>query len=88
MDAWARALERSLDAPQRIAEPPALPPATDGRLQRLGVPESLADALRAAVGRPVVHGDPGSEWPTASGLLSVEARRRIAELATELDEAA
>jgi glycosyltransferase involved in cell wall biosynthesis len=87
MDAWARALEGSLERPGRSAELPSLPPTTDGRLQRFGVPERLADALRGLLGRAVRHGDPGSEWPTASGLLTDDARRRIEDLAAELDVA-
>lgn len=85
MDAWARALDASMDRPPVTGEPPAAEPAADGRLARLGLPPGLAQRVRDLLGRRMVHGDPGSEWPTGSGLLTPEAAREIMDRAAEHD---
>jgi len=65
--AWRSAFERGLSLPTATAgmEPPHAEPA--GRLDRL-VGASLAETIRAAVGRGMAHSEPGAEWPHTFGV--------------------
>jgi glycosyltransferase involved in cell wall biosynthesis len=86
MDAWAAALDRCMAQPIRRGNLPAIPNRADGRLARLGLPVGAQDLLRRLAGRKAQHASPGSEWPTASGLMREETRHAFARFAQELDE--
>lgn len=85
MRAWAEAFDRCLAQPVRTGELPRLTLPPDGRLARLGVPPWLAQRLRDLLGRRHEHSDPGSEWPTGSGLLTLEAAESLRRFAEELE---
>lgn len=87
IEAWARALDASMERPGSTAHVSAVPDPVDGRLQRLGVPAAAQSWLRRLLGRPVRHSDPGSEWPTSSGQLDADARSEIDRLQRTLDVA-
>ena len=77
MDAWAQALDECVRQPPmpEMKKKPNLPP--DGRLTRYGFPPWLAQRVRDFFGKKFVHSDPGSEWPTQSGLMIVEDQTAI-----------
>jgi glycosyltransferase involved in cell wall biosynthesis len=77
MRAWAEAFDRCLEQPARTGDLPRVPFAPDGRLTRSGVPPWLAQRVRDLLGRRHDHTDPGSEWPTGSGLMTPEAADSI-----------
>jgi glycosyltransferase involved in cell wall biosynthesis len=85
--AWAESLDRCLGAPARTGDlpRPAFPP--DGRLARLGLPPWWAQRVRDVLGRRHAHADPGSEWPTASGLMTREAADAIRRFALDCEAA-
>lgn len=88
MDAWNDAL-RTVLAKQLLAG--RIPPyqrQIQGRLGSMGLPGWLEDGLRTWLGKPVRHNDPGSEWPTHSGLTSEAERAEFAEFARSSDRAA
>jgi glycosyltransferase involved in cell wall biosynthesis len=75
--AWAEALDRCLALPPRRGPVPTVACPRDGRLARWGVPPWLAQRIRDVLRRRHDHTDPGSEWPTGSGLLTREASESI-----------
>jgi glycosyltransferase involved in cell wall biosynthesis len=75
--AWAEAFDRCLGQPVRTGDLPPVPFQPDGRLTRAGIPPWLAQRLRDLLGRRHDHTDPGSEWPTGSGLMTREAADSI-----------
>ena len=75
--AWAEAFERCLRQPARTGDLPRVPFPPDGRLTRSGVPPWLAQRVRDLLGKRHDHTDPGSEWPTGSGLMTPEAAESI-----------
>jgi glycosyltransferase involved in cell wall biosynthesis len=77
MRAWAEALDRCLAQPACTEDLPRVPAPPDGRLARSGVPPWLAQRVRDLLGRRHEHTDPGSEWPTGSGLMTPEAADSI-----------
>jgi glycosyltransferase involved in cell wall biosynthesis len=83
--AWVEALDRCLAQPLRTGKLPRASFAADGRLARLGVPPWLAQRIRDFLGRRHEHADPGSEWPTGSGLLTLEASNSIRRFAQDLE---
>jgi glycosyltransferase involved in cell wall biosynthesis len=88
MDAWASALDACARRPVARGPLPAAGARVDGRLQRLGVPAGLQEALRLISGRRVRHNDPGSEWPTHGGTMSSEEHQRIIDAANAIETAA
>jgi len=83
--AWAEAFDLCLAQPVRTGPVPRLVLPPDGRLARLGVPPWLAQRVRDLLGRRHEHTDPGSEWPTGSGLLTPEAAESIRRFAEDLE---
>lgn len=77
MDAWAHAFDNCLARPAASGSLPVIPSRQDGRLSRWGIPHSLQGKLRDWLGLKVRHGSPGSEWPTASGLIDADLRRAL-----------
>jgi glycosyltransferase involved in cell wall biosynthesis len=80
-DAWAEGFRDALARPTRIGA--ALPTLSGdhGLLERLGVPDSIAEIVRQRRGRP--HADPGSEWPHWSGVRDEELMRQVAAFGRE-----
>lgn len=74
MDAWATALNRCLEQAPASGPAPKLNLPADGRLTRMGIPPKVAQYVRDLFGKKYEHSDPGSEWPTNTGLMTnVEA---------------
>jgi glycosyltransferase involved in cell wall biosynthesis len=85
LDAWAAAFRECMARPpMREGLMPKLGRADSGRLARLGLDEVWAHRARKLLRRPVVHQDPGSEWPTASGRVTDRDRSELAEIARGL----
>ena len=87
MRAWAEAFARCLEQPVRTGDLPSVPLPADGRLTRSGVPPWLAQRVRDLLGRRHDHTDPGSEWPTGSGLMTQEAADSIRRFGESLEAA-
>lgn len=82
IDAWADAFRRCMAQPvMREGAPPQLNRADTGRLAQIGIGERNAHRLRRLLKRPVLHDNPGSEWPTASGMLRERDAAELMELA-------
>ena len=81
MDAWTEALNGCLAMPVQRGPIPCIREHLDGRLSRWGVPVGIQSRLRECLRLPISHASPGSEWPTASGLLTEAARGRFEEFA-------
>ncbi len=77
LDAWRDALNQCMELPAVSGPFPRIPEKLDGRLTELGVPSSLQLRIRHLIGKPVLHSEPGSEWPTASGLMTPEENAEI-----------
>jgi hypothetical protein len=90
IEAWAEALDRCLKIPAQTGPLPKLSSPLDGRLARWGVAPWLAQRVRDLLGRRHEHADPGSEWPTGSGLGTEQAFESIWRFAgvVEHDEGA
>ncbi len=87
MRAWAEAFDRCLAQPARTGDLPRVPFPPDGRLTRAGLSPWLAQRLRDLLGRHHDHSDPGSEWPTGSGLMTPEAADFIRRFGASLEAA-
>jgi glycosyltransferase involved in cell wall biosynthesis len=87
MRAWAEAFDRCLEQPARTGDLPSVPFPPDGRLTRSGVPPWLAQRVRDLLGKRHDHTDPGSEWPTGSGLMTPEAAESIRRFGESLEAA-
>ena len=75
-------LTRAWNSPEQgVPAAVAVPP--DGRLTRMGLPPSVAQRVRNLMGARHVRADPGSEWPTGSGLCGKEAAESIMRCAWE-----
>lgn len=85
MDAWADALDRCVEQPPMIGPIPKLSLPADGRLTRMGFSPRAAQRLRDLLGRRHVHDDPGSEWPTGSGLLTEDIGAEIMRFAADYE---
>ncbi len=81
MDAWARALDECRQRPPTagMRNPPKLPP--DGVLSRYGVSPWVAQRIRDLFKKRFIHSEPGSEWPTNSGLMTPQAAADIIKFA-------
>jgi len=77
LDAWRDALNQCMELPAVSGPFPRIPEKLDGRLTEFGVPSSLQLWIRHLIGKPVLHSEPGSEWPTASGLMTPEENAEI-----------
>ena len=77
IDAWRDVLNKSLSLPPKSGSFPRVPERIYGRLSRLGVPASLQHWARSVFNRPIRFADPGSEWPTSSGLMTKEEHLEI-----------
>ena len=77
IDAWRDVLNKSLSLPPKSGRFPRMPERIHGRLSRLGVPASLQHWARSVFHRPIRYADPGSEWPTCSGLMTQEEHQEI-----------
>jgi glycosyltransferase involved in cell wall biosynthesis len=85
MDAWAEALDRCLEQPPALGHLLKLRPPADGRLARMGLSPRAAQRIRDLLRRRHSHTDPGSEWPTGSGLLTEEAAAEIMRFAADYE---
>jgi hypothetical protein len=85
MDAWAEAFDRCLKQPPATGATPNLNHPADGRLTRLGLSPRVAQRIRDLFGRRQIHNDPGSEWPTGSGLMTAEAAEGILQFGREFE---
>jgi len=85
MDAWAEALDRCMERPPARGAPPRLDLPPDGRLARMGLSPGAAQRVRTLLGKRHVHDDPGSEWPTGSGLLAEEAAEEIMRFSRDFE---
>lgn len=81
IDAWAAALDRCLEQPAMLGASPRIPERFAGRLSDYGVPSAVQATLRGWLNWPVHCDDAGSEWPTASGLMSPESAARFDQYA-------
>ena len=78
IDAWRDLLNRCLALPAKSGPFPSVPERLTGRLSRLGVPLPIQIWARRLLNKPIAYSDPGSEWPTASGLMTVQEEQEIA----------
>lgn len=85
MDAWAETLERVVTLPAKRGPFPRIPDQLDGRLSRLGVPARVQSWARRLFKLPVRHPTPGSEWPTASGLMTAAEKEEIGAFGETLE---
>lgn len=85
MDAWAEAFDRCMKQPPAAGAPPTLNHPADGRLTRMGLSPRVAQRVRDLFGRHQIHNDPGSEWPTGSGLMTTEAAEEILQFGREFE---
>ena len=85
MDAWAEAFDRCLEQPSATGATPNLNHPPDGRLTRLGLPPRVAQRVRDLFGRRQIHNDPGSEWPTGSGLMTAETAEEILQFGRDYE---
>jgi glycosyltransferase involved in cell wall biosynthesis len=85
MDAWAEALDRCMKMPPMIGPFPKLSLPLDGRLTRMGLSPWMAQRLRDLFGRRQIHNDPGSEWPTGSGLMTQDIAAEIMRFAADCE---
>ncbi len=86
--AWDQALRSVLEMQAMSGEFPTISYRTQGRLGSMGLPGWLEDAVRSRLHMPVRHNDPGSEWPTHSGLVMESERREFGEFARACDNQA
>ncbi|MDQ5846449.1 MAG: glycosyltransferase family 4 protein [Acidobacteriota bacterium] len=77
MSAWAGSLDHCLEQSPRNGTMPDLGLPADGRLTRIGLPPATAQRVRDLMGRKYRHNDPGSEWPSGSGLMTEEAAKEV-----------
>ncbi len=77
MDAWRDALDRCIALPPKSGPFPEVPEHLGGRLTSMGIPSSVQLWVRNVLKKPVLHSEPGSEWPTASGLMTTDERLEI-----------
>lgn len=85
MDEWASALNECLERAPEQGTLPKLNVLSDGRLAQMGLPPQVAQRIRDLLGRRHVHSDPGSEWPTRSGLMTEYDEREILQFASEYE---
>ncbi len=85
LDAWRDALNQCVELPAVSGPFPRVPEKLAGRLTDLGVPSSLQLWIRNLIGKAVLHSEPGSEWPTASGLMTADERAEIVEFGNRHD---
>ncbi|MDQ3279841.1 MAG: glycosyltransferase family 4 protein [Acidobacteriota bacterium] len=78
IDAWAAAFRDAVARPARIGTTLPAPPRDEGFLTRYRVPDAVAELVRRVRRRE--HGEPGSEWPHASGLGQEAMEATIARL--------
>lgn len=81
--AWASALDCCLERPPAIGPVPKLNLPADGRLTRFGLSPRMSQRVRKLLGRTFEHSDPGSEWPTGSGLITEAENADIMRYAFE-----
>lgn len=84
---WEQFLGTVVGLPLRPSQgsPPALAPV--GRLERLGVPATLADTLRGLLRRQPEAQEAGSEWPHWSGVATTAGLAECRALLERLDRA-
>jgi hypothetical protein len=85
MQAWAEALDNCLERSPATGPVPKLDKPADGRLTRMGLSPAMAQRIRDLFGRQYEHTDPGSEWPTGSGLITSEAVDEIMRFAVDYE---
>lgn len=85
IDAWSEALTFCLEYPAAIGDCPEIKETIDGRLSRLGIPSRVQILIRTMLGFPLRHASAGSEWPTASGHLTLEEKALIQDFARSAD---
>jgi glycosyltransferase involved in cell wall biosynthesis len=85
MDAWAKALDHCVEQPPAIGAVSKLSGPVDGRLTRMGMSPRAAQRVRDILGRQHFHSDPGSEWPTGSGLLTEDVAAEIMSFAADYE---
>jgi glycosyltransferase involved in cell wall biosynthesis len=85
IEAWAMAFYACLEKPVTTGDLPQLPFPPDGRLTRMGLPSWVAQRVRDVTGARYIHTDPGSEWPTGSGLCDKDTAESIMRFAWEYE---
>lgn len=85
LDAWAAALDRSLELPPMTGPVPRVDRSDRGRLARLGISPWLAQRIRDLAGRRPVSDDPGSEWPTSTRQIPREDAEELLRFAREYE---
>lgn len=83
INAWSETLNQCMSLPPKRGLFIRIPEKLSGRLTRLGVPGSIQALFRAAFKWQVAHQSPGSEWPTASGLMSEDEKLTITKFVNE-----
>lgn len=86
MAAWRDAFETLVVLPRKHCYRLAVEP--EGRAERWGVPESIAHALRSALGRVPGPLDPGAEWPQVWARQSSDWAERFETWVRRLDAVA
>ena len=78
IDAWAAAFRETVARPGRVGDILPDVPRDHGLLTRAGLPDAVAELVRRVRRRE--HGEPGSEWPHASGVGHEAMAATIARL--------
>jgi len=88
MRAWANALDACLRAPLRCGRALPMHDEPKGRLERMGLPGSVADRLRSWSGRIPQPRDPGEEWPCGRFRVPAAAQRGLEALSLPCEDIA
>ncbi len=84
---WAAFLEAVAERPAQPAPAPPPAAAPSGRLERIGFPAALAEALRGLLGRRLEVREAGAEWPHWSGVANPAGLAECRALLERLDRA-
>lgn len=85
MDLWANSLNQCVELPALVGAVPPVPLDENGRLSRMGFSPWWAQRIRNLLGSRPIYNDPGSEWPTGSGLMTSEDAEKIMDFARDFD---
>jgi len=83
IEKWDASLRTILAHPKALGRFQAPP---DREPRRLSPLAKIKSSVRALLRKPIVHGDPGSEWPTSSGYVTSEELNKISGYAKSSEE--
>lgn len=86
IEKWDRSLRAILALPK--ASGCFQPPPQQQKDRRLSMFAKVKSSVRTILRKPLIHGDPGSEWPTSSGCVTAAELREIGSFSQHHDGAA